>query len=482
MSEAKGAMDSDRSDVPRGLPDQVSMLEARFAHMAEILDAAGLGPADYLYAPLKWRLQRPEVSQFLLGRTLWKACKQAILHPPPLPRGLPQSVILAASSYVVSTNLLRQVVTGLEHGEAVLCDASVVTHRPLLRRVADGLRSLLALPPALIFALRVRFTLARAGVVAVERNKIAQAAVNFAMHRAIARAILRNVRPKCLVIGNGNRPFELSLWAEAKARGIATVLLPYAEICLKPARFLSLCRGVFDLVLPLSENSATEMRKLRPDIAVEVVGFPGGFNSLVTNAGVVEKTGSKDRDVLYLGGKNFEAVAAELLYEAFGGCNDLRLRVRLHPRNRRPEARELFSWLGENRIMDPLHNELAADIASSAVVISIRSTAAIDAMIAGVPLVWISPRACREELELDPIRTQKLALLEATTSLELRAIIRKLLDDDGERQHVVEEQWSRLRAAGYDRDYFGAVRSAVRRLVGIDVPNTLARLGVLALP
>jgi len=64
-------------------------------------------------------------------------------------------------------------------------------------------------------------------------------------------------------------------------------------------------------------------------------------------------------------------------------------------------------------------------------------------------------------------RKQKLALLDAATAIELRAIIRKLLDDDGKRQHVVEEQWSRLGAAGYDRDYFAAVRSALRQLVGV---------------
>ena len=37
-------------------PLQMSAIEVRFSQMAEALDAAGFGPADYLYAPLKWRV------------------------------------------------------------------------------------------------------------------------------------------------------------------------------------------------------------------------------------------------------------------------------------------------------------------------------------------------------------------------------------------------------------------------------------------
>ena len=99
-------------------------------------------------------------------------------------------------------------------------------------------------------------------------------------------------------------------------------------------------------------------------------------------------------------------------------------------------------------------------------VITIRSTAAIDAMMAGIPLVWLSPLAYRKELEHAPLRMQRLGLLEATTSTELRTIINKLLDDESERKRVVEEQWSQLRAAGYDRNYFNKVRLALRQLVG----------------
>ena len=111
------------------------------------------------------------------------------------------------------------------------------------------------------------------------------------MYRQTARSILNKVRPKCLVIGNANRPLEFSLWAEAKAKGVATVLLPYTEITLKPTRFLSLCRGAFDLVLPFSESSAAQMRRLRPNVATVVVGFPVGFGAAETD-GTGEEEGS----------------------------------------------------------------------------------------------------------------------------------------------------------------------------------------------
>ena len=99
------------------------------------------------------------------------------------------------------------------------------------------------------------------------------------MHRQTARSILNKDDRNCLVIGNGNRPLELSLWAEAKARRVATVLVPYTEITLKPTRFLSLCRGDFDLVLPFSVSSAAQIRRLKPNVATVVVGFPVGFNA-----------------------------------------------------------------------------------------------------------------------------------------------------------------------------------------------------------
>ena len=247
----------------------------RFAALAERLDAAGFGPADYLYSPLKWRLQHPDISRTSFLASILKAWR-LVLDPPPVPRGLQHAAILAVSSYAVSARFLRQVVNSFETGEAVLCDVSSTASRSLSRRIVDSLGLLAAAGPALIFALRVNAALRSARIGPVERRRIAEAAFIHAAHRRGARHILQGVRPECLVIANGNRPSEFSLFVEAKARGIATVLLPFAEINLKPARFLSLCRGAFDLVLPFSEHSAAAIRNLRQGVAIEVVGFPGG--------------------------------------------------------------------------------------------------------------------------------------------------------------------------------------------------------------
>jgi hypothetical protein len=453
-----GVREAGESLAPGEIPDAACALTAHFEKLAEMLDAAGLGPADYLYSSLKWRLQQPGINQYPLTRPLLKLLWHGLTNPPGVPREIRHAAILAASSYVVSAKLLSQVVAGLEAGEGILLDTSDVTPRTRLARLVDALKTLLALPRALMFALRVRATLKR----------VALAGFVHGIHRPAARAILKKVRPKCLVIGNANRPLEFSLWAEAKAHGIATVLLPYAEINLKPARFLSLCRGDFDLVLPFSDYSASQMRKLKHTVQVEVVGFPVGFASIDIDESEVDKKGPRRRSVLYIAGNNFETAAAKLIHEAFGDSTDLRLRVRPHPRkgpNKGCEPGELFGWLDPTCISDPEHIELAEDIALSDVVITIRSTAAIDAMIAGAPLVWLSPLAYREELERAPLRMQRLGLLEVTTSIELRTVVNKLLDDESERKRIVEEQWSRLRASGYDRNYFYKVSSALRQLV-----------------
>jgi hypothetical protein len=463
-----GEKEASQSHAFGGISPPARALIAQFARLAEMLDAAGLGPADYLYSSLKWRLQQPGINQYPLTRPLLKLLWHGLTNPPGVPREIRHAAILAASSYVVSAKLLSQVVAGLEAGEGILLDTSDVTPRTRLARLVDALKTLLALPRALMFALRVRATLKRGGAGPVECNRVALAGFVHGIHRPAARAILKKVRPKCLVIGNANRPLEFSLWAEAKAHGIATVLLPYAEINLKPARFLSLCRGDFDLVLPFSDYSASQMRKLKHTVQVEVVGFPVGFASIDIDESEVDKKGPRRRSVLYIAGNNFETAAAKLIHEAFGDSTDLRLRVRPHPRkgpNKGCEPGELFGWLDPTCISDPEHIELAEDIALSDVVITIRSTAAIDAMIAGAPLVWLSPLAYREELERAPLRMQRLGLLEVTTSIELRTVVNKLLDDESERKRIVEEQWSRLRASGYDRNYFYKVSSALRQLV-----------------
>ena len=437
--------------------------------MAETLDAAGLGPADYLYLPLKWRVQKPDVKRFAFGPSLRRAAKETLANPPPVPRTLRQVPILIASTYMVSAKLLRQVAAVLEPSECLFYYAGDIAPRHFLSGLIGYARALGALAPALIFSSRVRSTLEKAGVDTVERDRAALAAFIHRMYCQTARAIVNRVRPKCLVIGNGNRPLEFALWAEAKARGVTTVLLPYTEITLKPTRFFSLCRGDFDLVLPFSESSAVQMRRLKPSVETTVVGFPVGFNAASGDAADDEETAKSDADslvALYFAGTNFEEGAAELMREAYRGSSGLRLRVRLHPRSS-AEGRRIFDWLDAKGISDPHEVTLAEDIGNSAVVLAVRSTAAIEAMIAGVPCIWLSPASAREQLKFSTLRAQNLTPLDASTPEELRAILERLRDIDGERQRIVEHQWGRLRKVGYDRDYFNLVATALRRTVGV---------------
>ena len=237
--------------------------------------------------------------------------------------------------------------------------------QPLQSRMAGYFRAIAALGPALTFAMRVRSTLAKPGVVSVERNRAALAAFTHRMYRQTARSILNKVRPKCLVIGNANRPLEFSLWAEAKAKGVVTVLLPYTEITLKPTRFLSLCRGAFDLVLSFSEILAAQMRRLRPNVATVVVGFPVGFGAAETDGtgeGERARVSTRPLQLLYFAGTNFEAGAAELIREALAGLTDLRLRVRLHP----PQVpRAVRSSTGSDRRAFRIHTMSASVTTSS---------------------------------------------------------------------------------------------------------------------
>jgi hypothetical protein len=453
-------------------PLQKSPTEERFTRMAETLDAAGLGPADYLYLPLKWRLQKPDIKRFSFALALQRWVKNALLNPLPVPRSLRPAPILVASSYSVSAKLFRQVVDRLEPAERTFYYLGEVPAQPLSSRLAAYARTVAALGPALAFAMRVRSTLEKAGVDAVERDRAALAAFTHRMHRQTARAILDRVRPKCVVIGNGNRPLEFALWAEAKARGVATVLLPYTEITLKPSRFLSLCRGDFDLVLPFSESSVAQIRRLKPTVATIVVGFPVGFDASPRDGAEDDeksvKSGAKRLVALYFAGTNFEAGAAELMREVARESSAFRFRVRLHPRSG-DEGREIFDWLQPDDISDPKRVTLMDDIKASDVVLAIRSTAAIEAMIAGVPCIWLSPEAAREQLKFSTLRAQNLTPLEASTAAELRAILEHLREGEGERRRIAEEQWIRLRAAGYDRDYFELVVSALRQLIDVKV-------------
>ena len=76
-------------------PPPSSALIAHFTRLAETLDSAGLGPADYLYSSLKWRLQRPGINRYPLPRSLLKSLWQALTNPPMVPRGVPHAPILS---------------------------------------------------------------------------------------------------------------------------------------------------------------------------------------------------------------------------------------------------------------------------------------------------------------------------------------------------------------------------------------------------
>ena len=136
----------------------------------------------------------------------------------------------------------------------------------------------------------------------------------------------------------------------------------------------------------------------------------------------VARVSTKPLQLLYFAGTNFEAGAAELIREALAGSTGLRLRVRLHPRAG-PEGREVFDWLGPEDFSDPHLVSLGDDIKQSGVALAVRSTAAIEAMIAGVPCVWLSPASAREQLKFSTLRAQNLTPLEASTPGELRAIL-----------------------------------------------------------
>ena len=98
--------------------------------------------------------------------------------------------------------------------------------------------------------------------------------------------------------------------------------------------------------------------------------------------------------------------------------------MRRHPRNTEADIRKLFSWVAQDWFSDPIKTPLAEDIGSAGAAIMVRSTVALDAMFAGVPMIWLSPSKHRAELESYPVRKQRLALLDAATPEELRGIWR----------------------------------------------------------
>lgn len=374
---------------------------------------------------------------------------------------LRQAPILFAGSYVNAVPLLRRVAAKFDAGKYAFCSTLNVA-RPA--GISDRLQMLLALPSAVYFATRVRAKARLLQADDIEIANIIQAAFIHRLYRGLARSILRKCRTKCLVIGNANRPFELALWAEATGSGVKTVLLPYQEMEMHPARMFSLCRGRFSHFLPFSEYSAARIRELNPVAQVEAAGFPPSLNADELSA--IAPRNGKGRRVLYIAGSNdTEKDAADLLRRAFENVGNIDLRVRLHPSGNTKWFRSLFEWLDPAQLSDPSTTSLSEDLLGSDVIVTIGSTVSFDAMTAGIPVVWLTPPSVRLELVHHPIRNQQLALLDASGESDLREIVARLFDDHAYYEMVVEDQWQRIASAGLNKPYFSIVKSAIEELI-----------------
>lgn len=428
---------------------------------AEELDAAGLGPADYLYVPLKKRLRNLEKQAKPVGSLLSTTAMKILTEPPIVSGALRPAPILFAGSYVNAIPLLKRVASKFDEAEWAFC-STLDSGREA--GVEDRLQVLLAMPSAVYFATKVRAKARLLEAEGFEIGNIVQAAFIHRLYRGLARSILRKCRTKCLVIGNANRPFELALWAEATGLGLKTVLLPYQEMEMHPARMFSLCRGRFSSFLPFSEYSATKIRQLNPDAQVEAAGFPPSLSTDELTA--VASRPRKGRRVLYIAGSNeTERDAADLLRRAFGTGNHIDLRVRLHPSGNTKWFRSLFEWLGPAQISDPSTSSLSGDLVGADVMITIGSTVSFDAMTAGIPVVWLTPPSVRQEIAHHPIRNQQLALLDALGEADLGEIVTRLFDDSAHYETVVKDQWQRIASAGLNKPYFTIVKSAIEELI-----------------
>jgi hypothetical protein len=459
------------SDDPTGgdAADTRKSIETEFARMAEILDQSGLGPADYLYSALKAAQKIPSRKKVSLWRALRKNqnLRAALRQPPHIPSGLVPTPILVGTSYSVSKKLLGDVVAAFNPGEALLCDMRAAEPEGSSARWLLGLiRNVLTLGPGIVFALRARSALQKAGIESTFCNLIAVEALRHRIFRHAAKTILRRTHPSCIVIGNANRPFELALWAAAKASNIATVLIPYQEISLKSGRFLSLCRGAFDLVLTYSDYSAEQIRRLRPQSKVIVAGYPQRLQDSTVER---ESEPLRRPTALYLGGTVLEPSAAPIVRKAFEELSSIDLRVRTHPRMTAEIKSKLFDWIPSEQFSDAVDVDLSEDIRKSHAVITVRSTAALHAYSAGVPVVWLTPDAAMPSLRNNSFRRQGLVIAEVSTPLQLRSVLDRLAYDRDEWERLVAEQWTKLRRLGLVGDYFRTVTTAIRAEVRLNL-------------
>jgi hypothetical protein len=449
--------------------------DAYFEAIADLLEGAGLGSANYVYNTLKWRLAKPTGKGLSLSRALRKHVERALAHPPHIPLGLCPSPIVVATSSTAGARLRQNIVKAFPPGEASLCEALPQRKDSFRQRLYDRTRLIFGLIPGLFFATRVHHVLSRAEV--DEANHIAGEAFRHAIYCKAARSILNRTRATCLALGKANRPFEQALWAMAKARGISTALIPHHELSLgageREAHPFSLCRGEFDVAIPFSNFTAARLQQLKPNLRIMVGGFPNALKRQGVKSALVLQDPSTCRNVLYLTGhglatnEEMELDRTSILRQALANCSDLRLRVRFHPKMEDEKRKKLFGWLRADQISYPEDTTLSTDLLETALVVHSYSTGVVEAMIAGLPAVWLTPRRWRLNLERDPLHKQGLRILDVSEALQLRELVRRLLGNESEWKRVVEAQWSRLRSLGYDRDYYSIVVSVLRQQAGL---------------
>lgn len=432
----------------------------RYLRLAETLDEAGLGPADYLYSPLRKRLRKREKPANSPLSIVSATAKGLIADLPGVSGEIRHAPILFAASYINSAGLLKRVASKFLEEDYSFCSTLESTRQPL----AERLRIVAALPSALRFAYAVKAKAQAFNTDQRETETIFQAALIHRVYRHLARSLIRKTRAKCLVIGNANRPFEFALWSEAASRNLKTVLLPYQEVELHPARMFSLCRGNFSLVLTYSEYSAAKMRELNHATQVESAGFPCSLDAREFSKR--NTRGSIGRKVLYIAGSTpNEPEASRILRGAFSNGGNLDLHVRPHPAANNVQFRAFFDWLEPQNISDPTKSTLAQDLTESDVIVTIGSTVSFDAMLAGIPVVWLTPPSMRQNLAAHSIRSQKLALLDASSDAELRKLVSELLADRSRYEQVANDQLARIETAGLNKDYFAIVKSSISTLV-----------------
>lgn len=434
----------------------VKELVEKYQNAALIIENANFGPANFLYKPLRNAIRQETSLKRNFFNSFIKTFESFLKTPLTLHEGLKHSKILAAASYVNALALISRLKKNINSENLYLYNDTDFNIKRS-SRFSSRLNLLSIFPTLVLFCFRLRRLLVNANFDAPEVNEIIKSFVTHKVYCAFANKILNKIQPECLLICNVNRSFELALWTEAKARGIKTVFLPYNEIELHPARFFSLCRGDFDLALVFSKYSSKQMQVLNKNINLKVVGFPTVINkSLLINN---NKKRAK-QVVLYIAGSDVEeSFNASLLKECFKERYDIALKVRLHPNAM--HFKEKFSWLGSENISNYKTSSLEEDVANASAVVTVNSTVSLDAILAGKPVIWITPPLMKTRLSQHPYRVQKLSNLEASSSQALTIILDHIFNNKRLYESEKKYQFTQICNAGYDRDWFNHVKDAL---------------------